>query len=130
MVKKFFMFLKTKIQKQSQALIEIVISIALIMFFLGAFIINLSYIVNRFSDFQQKNFAFSLLKENKDINDRNLAYFLTNNKMLYGNQTLDYFPDQGNHLSYTYINYGTDKAGFSIRNQEKKMFLSDNYLYY
>jgi hypothetical protein len=124
------MFLKLKIQKQSQALIEIVISIALTMFFLGAFIVNLSYITERFVSFQQKNFAFSLLKESKDMSDRNLAYFLTNNKMLYGSQTLDYFPDQGSHLSYTYMNYGTDIAGFSIRNQEKKFFLNDKPLGY
>ncbi len=124
------MFSKLKNLKQSQALIEIVVSIALTMFFLGSFIINLSYITSRFVDFQQKNFAFDLLKENKDISDRNLAYFLTNNKMLSNHQTLDYFPDQGSHLSYTYINYGTDKAGYVVKNQEKKFFLEDNYLYY
>jgi hypothetical protein len=124
------MFSKLKNLKQSQALIEIVISIALTMFFLGSFIVNISYITSRFVDFQQKNFAYELLKENKDISDRNLSYFLTNNKMLDGWKTLGYFPDQGSHLSYTYMNYGTDKAGFTIRNQEKKLFLSDDYLYY
>jgi len=116
--------------RSSQALIEIIVAMALAMLFLGAFIINFGFVSGKYTEFQQKKYAYDILKNQKLMNDKNLAYFLTANKMLVGNKTLGYFPDQGSHLSYTYLNYALDKANFQIKNQEKKFFLNDNYLYY
>lgn len=116
--------------KSSQALIEIIVAMALAMFFLSAFVANLGFITTRYADYQQKKYGYDLMKNQKTLNDKNLSYFLTANKMLKGNLANGYFPDQGSHLSYTYVNYAIDKGNFQIKNQEKKLFFNDYYSYY
>jgi hypothetical protein len=116
---KFFVF------KKAQALIELIISIALIVFFLTTFIVNLAFITGKFADYQQKNFAVQIGRLRKEANDRNIAFFLASNKMVSGFSTLDYFPTQGSHLTYDFIKYfGNEGSDFFI-NQQKKFFFDE-----
>lgn len=116
-------------KRKSQSLIELVLSIALAIFFLTAFIVNLAFITTKFSDYKDKYYAYQLVKEQKKLNDRNLAYLLANNKIVSNYTTNGYFAVQGSHLNYTYLNY--ESTGLtSFLNQEKKYFLNDDYIYY
>ena len=88
-------------KRKSQSLIELVLSIALAIFFLTAFIVNLAFITTKFSDYKDKYYAYQLVKEQKKLNDRNLAYLLANNKIVSNYTTNGYFAVQGSHLNYT-----------------------------
>ncbi len=116
-------------KRKSQSLVELILSIALSIFFLSAFILNLSFITNKFSDYKDKNYAYQVLKKQKENNDRNLAYFLAQNKMVDNYSTDGHFAEQGRHLNYTFLNYETDNSTI-FTNQEKKTFLDDEYIYY
>ena len=120
------MVLQNKSQKKSQALIELVLSIALSVFFLTAFVINLSFVTTRFFDYQQKNFAVDLARSYKEINDRNISYFLSQNKIVSGFSSLDYFPTQGSHLNYTFMKYANNEDSNLFLNQQKKYFLNED----
>jgi hypothetical protein len=124
------MTLKLFNKKLSQSLIELVISVALTMFFLTAFVVNLAFVTNRFSEYQNKYYAYQVIKEQKKIDDRNLAYTLANTKMVNMHSSNDRFELQGKHLNYTNFNYDPGDGILAFTNQEKKFFLNDDYVYY
>ncbi|MFA5230307.1 MAG: hypothetical protein WC422_02665 [Candidatus Paceibacterota bacterium] len=117
-------------KKQSQALIELIVGIALTVFFLSIFIVNASFITNQFSSYKQKAYAYEINNGQKIINDRNVAYFLADHKIIDNYATNNYFGYQGSHLSYTYLNYVSADNTSAFLNQEKIYFLNDDYLYY
>lgn len=117
-------------KKHSQALIELIIGIALTVFFLSIFIVNVSFITNQFSNYKQKAYAYEINTKQKEINDRNVAYFLADHKIIDNYATNNYFGYQGSHLSYTYLNYVSADNTSAFLNQEKIYFLNDDYIYY
>lgn len=117
-------------KKQSQALIELIIGIALAVFFLSIFIVNVAFITNQFSSYKQKAYAYQINSNQKSINDRNVAYFLADHKIIDDYATNSYFGYQGSHLSYTYLNYISADNTNAFLNQEKIYFLNDDYIYY
>lgn len=124
------MFKIKSYKRKSQALIELIISIALAVFFLTAFIVNISFVTTKFSEYKEKNYATLLGRGQKEMNDRNIAYFVAMNKLTEDYLTNEYFPNQGSHLNFNYINYEGNEDSTFFRNQEKKFFLEDDYVYY
>lgn len=122
-------FIKKK--RSGQSLIEIVVAIALAAFFMGSTIVGLGFSSTRYSGYVQKKQAFDILKKQKSSNEVNLGRFLSQYKNISGYSSLNAFPYQGAHQTYTYLNYLTDNQSLSaFLNEEKKFFDNDKPIGY